>query len=164
MVTDYRNLLVSKNRINWGEIKSYERGLHNVYEMKIKHGYIYFVYTTDHHVFAEEYLQYYKPNVILVHQNEYGSTIELMDYNGCSLLTVDTIPNDLVNYEDLTEVEHQFAIESFMELLEGALIKVYKFMELREEEREIIPTVFKFFMFNYDELDDKIKSKVVKIY
>lgn len=164
MATDYRNLLVSKKRVDWSEIKSYERDLHNVYEMKIKHGYIYFVYTTDHHIFAEEYLQQYKPNVILIHQNENGSTIDLMDYNGCSRRTVDCISDDLVNYEDLTEVDHLIAIDSFMELLEGALIKVYKFMELSDEEIEIIPTVFKFFMFNYDELDDNIKSKVVRIY
>lgn len=162
MATDYRNLLVTRKCINWDELL-FIRDLHNVYEMKIKHGFIYFVYTTDHNIFIEDYLQYYNHDVILIHQSESSPTIDLMDYNGCSKRTVDCISDDLVNYEDLTEMEHVIAIESFMELLEGALIKVHKYMELNEEEREIIPTVFKFFMFNYDELDDNIKSKVIKV-
>lgn len=164
MSADYRNLLVSKRRVDWSELKLTERELYEIYEMKIKYGYVYFVHTTRHHILFNAYLPYYRPSVILIHQNDCGSSIELLEYTGGSIIKVDSISDDFIYDEYLRDYEREEVLSNFIELFEPALIKVDKKIELSDETLEAIATIYKNFIFKYDELSEDIKSQMIKIH
>ena len=130
--------------------------------MKIKYGYLYFVHSSSYHIFDDNCLQFYKPNTILMHHNDCGTSIELLYYNGVDVILVDNISDDLIY--STTDCEFQDAKDYFMELLEPALTnKVNKNIELTDEDIETIPTVFIKFIWEYADLPENIKSRVVKI-
>lgn len=165
MSTDYRNLLVSNRHVDWKDIKFSKRSIHDIYEMKIKYAYIYFVHSTKSDIFDDDLLQHYKPNTILITHNDCGNTIDLLHYTGSEVLNVDDISDDFISDDYLSDYELEDAMVSFIELLEPALVnKVDKNIEVSEEELLTIANIFKYFINDYDELPYDMKSQISKIY
>ena len=75
---------------------------------------------------------------------------------------IDIILDDFVYEDNLSE--HQDVIDDFMELMGTAVYKVDKKAELNTEDMITIAIVFKYFIDNYDELPEDVKSKITKIY
>ena len=165
MSSDYRNLLISNKQVDWNDIIFSKRNVYDIYEMKINYIYVYFVHSIRCDIFNDDYLKYYKSNTILISQSDCGNTIDLLHYTGSEVLNIDDIPDYFVYDDYLDDYGLEDATRSFIELLGPAITnKVDKYIELSDEELLTIATIFKYFLFDYDELPEHIKSQIVKLH
>ena len=163
MSADYDNLLISKNLIDWKEILKHDRYLYNIYEIKIKNLYFYFVETGRLNVFEWD-LKYLNSNISLINNSDCGSSIDLLYYcDGDNYEIINKISEDFIHDDFLDDEEREIAYGSFKELLEIGICKVDENIKLTDEELRIISLVFKLFSLYYNKIPDDIKTMITKI-
>jgi hypothetical protein len=167
MSADYRNLLISKNPIDWDLVYSDDEcRIYGIYEMVINNIHFYFANTCRYSLFQDFYLKYYNKDTLIVEHADIGSIVYLYHYDGKDVIDFGTISEDFVYRGYLSNEEIKAVNDSFKELLNTALNKIGVNADIITDEIfEILIYGFVYISYCYDkEIPDKFKPYVTKIH
>lgn len=167
MSADYRNLLISKNPIDWDLVCSDDKcRIYGIYEMVINNIHFYFANTCRYSLFKDFYLKYYDKDTLIVEHADIGSCVDLFYYDGIDTTHNGSISEDFVYRDYLSNIEIKAVNDSFKELLNKTLNKIgIDEGIITDEIFEIIIFSFKNIAYCYDkEVPDKLKPYITKIH
>lgn len=160
----YRNLLISKTPIDLEGIKLYNSLDNIIYEIHLENMYFYFMISCGINILNESFLQHCDSNIILIDQNNCGTSINLVYYNNGDIIPIDRIPDDFVYLYDYYEgdIEKEKLTNSFISLLETGIDKIDKNIYLSKETLSMVSCVYRLFALEHDRqlIPDNVKSHI----
>lgn len=166
MSADYRNLLISKNPIDWHSVYSDDEcRIYGVYEMVINNTHFYFASTCRYSLFEYFYLKYYSKDILLVDYSDIGSSVDISYYDGIDTTYTGSVSEDFVHRDYLSDKEIKVINDSFKEILNTTLNKIGIDSDIiTDEVLQIIVTTFTMvYCYDKEEVPDKLKPYITKI-